>query len=67
MKRFEGETFTVQHAGGAEAVDGLAGWRCEVCGEVEFDVASARRYAAKGDELVTQDRARRAQAQLEAE
>jgi len=63
MKRFEGETFTVQHAGGAEAVGGLAGWRCDACDEIQFDVASAQRYAATGDDLVMQDRLRRTRAE----
>lgn len=67
MKRFEGETFTVQHAGRAEAVSGLTGWRCEACGEIEFDDTSVRRYAATGDGLVMQDRARRTQARREVE
>lgn len=47
MKHFESETFTVQYAGRAEAVDGLSGWRCEACGEIEFEVVSAQRYAAR--------------------
>jgi len=58
MTRFEGETFTIKHAGMTEAVEGLSGWRCEACDEVEFDAASARRYAAAGDALVLRDRAR---------
>ncbi len=33
-------------------VEGLSGWRCEACGEVEFDPAGACRYAAAGDVLV---------------
>jgi HTH-type transcriptional regulator/antitoxin MqsA len=37
---------------------GLSGWRCEACGEVEFDAGSARRYGAAGDELVLRDRER---------
>jgi len=58
MSRFEGETFAVEHAGMTATVKGLAGWRCEACGEVLFDADSARRYAAAGDELVLADRAR---------
>jgi HTH-type transcriptional regulator/antitoxin MqsA len=56
VKHFEGETFTIQHAGMTETVDGLSGWRCGDCGEVEFDAESARRYAATGDALVLRDR-----------
>ena len=41
MTRFEGETFTIAHAGMTAKVEGLSGWRCEECGEVEFDPDSA--------------------------
>lgn len=58
MTRFEGEAFTVDHAGATKTVRGLSGWRCGACGEVEFDAASARRYAAAGDMLVWRERAR---------
>ncbi len=56
MTRFEGETFVIDHAGLSARVEGLAGWRCDSCGEVEFDAGSARRYAASGDELVLRER-----------
>ena len=56
MTRFEGETFTINHAGMIARVKGLSGWRCGACSEVEFDAGSARRYAAAGDELVLRDR-----------
>jgi HTH-type transcriptional regulator/antitoxin MqsA len=36
-------------------VEGLSGWRCAACGEVEFDADGARRYAAAGDDLVLRD------------
>jgi HTH-type transcriptional regulator/antitoxin MqsA len=39
-------------------VEGLSGWRCGACGEVEFDPESARRYAAAGDVLVLRERER---------
>ena len=58
MKRFENESFTVEHAGFSARVRGLAGWRCGPCGEVEFDPESARRYAAAGDDLVLRARRR---------
>jgi HTH-type transcriptional regulator / antitoxin MqsA len=58
MQRFEGETFTIEHAGMTVTVERLSGWRCETCGEVEFDPDSARRYAAAGDELVLRERDR---------
>jgi len=58
LPRFDGETFTVEHAGRKVKVEGLSGWRCGACGEVEFDAESARRYAAAGDALVLRERAR---------
>jgi HTH-type transcriptional regulator/antitoxin MqsA len=58
MTRFAGETFTIEHAGMTATVEGLSGWRCGACGEVEFDADSARRYAATGDDLVLQERER---------
>lgn len=56
--RFEGQTFTIEHAGMTARVGRLSGWRCEACGEVEFDPDCARRYAAAGDELVLRGRER---------
>ena len=58
MMRFENETFAIEHAGMTATVEELSGWRCEACGEVEFDADSARRYAAAGDELVRRERER---------
>lgn len=58
MSHFEDETFTVTHAGAKATVEGLSGWRCDSCAEVEFDADSARRYAAAGDKLVLQERAK---------
>ena len=56
MTRFEGESFTITYSGMTAPVEGLSGWRCGACGEVEFDAESARRYAAVGDELVLRER-----------
>lgn len=61
MTRFERETFRVQHAGKSVRVEGLSGWRCDACGEVEFDAESARRYADAGDKLVLQERRRQSE------
>jgi HTH-type transcriptional regulator/antitoxin MqsA len=36
LVRFENEAFAVEHAGMAAAIEGLSGWRCPACGEVEF-------------------------------
>ena len=41
-----------------QSLEGLSGWRCEACDDVEFDAASARRYAAAGDDLVMRNRER---------
>jgi HTH-type transcriptional regulator/antitoxin MqsA len=59
LTRFDGHTFTVEHAGRKVQVEGLSGWRCGACGEVEFDADSAQRYAAAGDALVLRERERR--------
>ena len=61
LTRFENETFSIDHAGTTVMVEGLSGWRCAACAEVEFDADSARRYAAAGDGLVLSDRARQSQ------
>jgi len=58
MTRFENESFTIEHGGTTATVEGLSGWRCRACGEVEFDAASAHQYAMAGDELVRQHRAK---------
>jgi HTH-type transcriptional regulator/antitoxin MqsA len=59
--RFENETFVVEHEGRKAKVEGLSGWRCATCGEVEFDPTSAKRYAAAGDRLVMEARDRQRQ------
>ena len=56
MARFEDETLTIKHGRNRVQVEGLSGWRCSACGEVEFDADSARRYAAAGDELILRER-----------
>jgi len=61
MTRFEGRTFEIEYAGNKAKVDGLSGWRCDDCGEVEFDAASAKRYAAAGDVLVLRQRAKQSE------
>ena len=61
MTRFENESFVVEHVGRSTTVAGLSGWRCDACGEVEFDAKSAKRYAAAGDALVVRQRAQQSQ------
>ncbi len=56
LVRFENESFTIRHAGLTTEVKALSGWRCDACGEIEFDPKSARRYSAAGDELVLRAR-----------
>ena len=58
MTRFEDEAFTIEHAGMRKDVHGLSGSRCTACDEVEFDPASARRYAAASDALALRERER---------
>ncbi len=54
--RFTDESFSIEHAGRTVTVTGLSGWRCQACGEVEFDPDSAHRYADASDELVLKAR-----------
>ena len=61
LTRFAGETFAVEYAGQKAKVEGLSGWRCGACSEVEFDAESARRYAAAGDALVLREREQQSQ------
>lgn len=56
--RFDGRQFEIEHGGQSSIVEGLAGWECPACGEVQFDAESARRYAAAGDALVLAQRKR---------
>lgn len=56
MVPFEGETHRVDYCGQSVDVDGLSGFRCPACGEIEFDAASAERYADAGDALVMTER-----------
>ncbi|PZE09508.1 hypothetical protein DMX10_30715 [Pseudomonas sp. 57B-090624] len=52
MERFEGRTLEVSYQDLKRTVPGLAGWACSECDEVEFDAASALRYAKAGDEMI---------------
>jgi HTH-type transcriptional regulator/antitoxin MqsA len=61
MVRFDDEAFTVEHSGLKARIEGLSGWRCTACDEVEFDARSAKRYAAAGDKLVLEARERQRQ------
>jgi HTH-type transcriptional regulator/antitoxin MqsA len=61
LRRFTGETMTVDHAGLQSTVADLSGWRCGACGEALFDADGAARYAAAGDALVLQERERQRQ------
>jgi HTH-type transcriptional regulator/antitoxin MqsA len=56
LQRFSGETMDIAHGElGVEVID-LSGWRCSMCGEVEFEPESARRYAQASDELALRAR-----------
>lgn len=52
MVPFAGETHQVVYRGVAADVADLSGFRCPACGEIEYDPASAERYASAGDALV---------------
>jgi hypothetical protein len=49
------------HHGITVKVEGLSGWQCPDCNEVEFDAESAHRCAAAGDELVLRHRAQQSE------
>jgi len=57
-KPFARESFVAVLKGRSVTVRGLSGWRCSVCKEVEFNSEGAARYAAAGDALVLDERAR---------
>lgn len=59
MTAFEGAAETLEHAGLTARVTDLAGWRCPLCGEVEWDDESVMRYAAASDDLVQRVRDQR--------
>ena len=52
MVPFSGETHRVDYRGATAEVEGLSGFRCPACGEIEYDAESAERYAAASDALV---------------
>lgn len=56
MSRFEGETHTVDFRDLKRDVVGLSGYRCSLCGDIEYDPESAERYAEAGDALVLEAR-----------
>lgn len=56
LVRFTDESFSLEHTGQTATVTGLSGWRCQACGEVEFDPDSAHHYAEAGDVLVLKAR-----------
>ena len=56
MIRFDEETHAVVFRELSRDVEGLSGYRCGACGEIEFDPESAERYAAAGDALVVEAR-----------
>ena len=56
MVPFAGEMHRVGYRGATAEVTDLSGLRCPACGEIEFDAASAERYAAAGDALVLAER-----------
>ncbi|RKP43983.1 type II toxin-antitoxin system MqsA family antitoxin [Trinickia fusca] len=56
MTRFENESFTIRHEEFTAQVQGLSGWRCRTCEEVEFDQQSALQYAEASDALVLKAR-----------
>jgi HTH-type transcriptional regulator/antitoxin MqsA len=56
MTPFANETHQVVFRDLKRDVEGLSGFRCGTCGEIEYDQESAERYAEAGDALVLQAR-----------
>lgn len=56
MSAFSNETHRIEHHGLVIEIEGLSGFRCPVCGEIEFDGESADRYAEASDALVLEAR-----------
>lgn len=54
MRHFDGRSFTVDYKQAARRVHDIAGWECQVCGEIEFDhdTDSAERYSNASDRLL---------------
>lgn len=55
MHHFVGRTFTIDYKQLARQIHDIAGWECQVCGEVEFDhdTDSAERYSVASDKLLS--------------
>ena len=60
-RAFLNEAFSIAHGEISATVADLSGWRCDGCDDVEFDAASATRYAQASDELVVAARKRQAE------
>ncbi|MEK1909299.1 MAG: type II toxin-antitoxin system MqsA family antitoxin [Pseudomonas chlororaphis] len=52
MQPFENRSELIDYKHMMRQVHGLAGWECQACAEIEFDAASAERYANAGDQLL---------------
>ncbi|WP_137803841.1 type II toxin-antitoxin system MqsA family antitoxin [Pseudomonas sp. G(2018)] len=54
MHHFVGRTFTIDYKQVARLIHDIAGWECQVCGEIEFDhdTDSADRYSDASDKLL---------------
>lgn len=52
MQPFNNRNELIDYKHMVRQVHGLAGWECQACAEIEFDAASAERYASAGDQLL---------------
>ncbi|OLF56009.1 type II toxin-antitoxin system MqsA family antitoxin [Pseudomonas chlororaphis] len=52
MQPFQDRSEPIDYKHMLRQVHGLAGWECQACGEIEFDAASAERYASASDQLL---------------
>lgn len=56
MLPFSGRSELLDYRHLTRQVDELSGWQCQACAEVEFDPASAQRYASASDQLIEDGR-----------
>lgn len=52
LQHFEPRSFTIDFKQMTRQVDGISGFECRVCGEIEFDDSSAERYSLASDQLL---------------
>jgi HTH-type transcriptional regulator/antitoxin MqsA len=52
LQHFDSRSFTIDFKQMSREIDDISGYECRVCGEIEFDDASAERYSEASDKLL---------------